>query len=220
MKQEKSIRVFIVDDHQMFIAGIRSMLENHKQIQVIGECTDGAKVMEALKEANADVVLLDINLPGIDGMELNQLIHSNFPSLKVIMLTMHQESSFIRNAVRSGAKGYILKNSNADLLQAAIVRVSEGDVWFGEDVKDALMKGIIPDQPKKPSIFEEIPKLSRREKEVLRLITQEFTTSEIGEKLFISQSTVETHRKNLLLKLNVRNTAGLVRFAIEKGLVD
>jgi DNA-binding NarL/FixJ family response regulator len=136
------------------------------------------------------------------------------------MLTMHQESSFIRNAVRSGAKGYILKNSNADLLQAAIVRVSEGDVWFGEDVKDALMKGIIPDQPKKPSIFEEIPKLSRREKEVLRLITQEFTTSEIGEKLFISQSTVETHRKNLLLKLNVRNTAGLVRFAIEKGLVD
>jgi DNA-binding NarL/FixJ family response regulator len=212
----KMIRVFMIDDHQLFVSGIRSIFEGDEEIQIVGACHDGSSAMSQLSENQPiDVILLDINLPGMDGVALNQLIRQNFPACQVIALTMHQESVFIQKMIKGGARGYVLKNSGKDHLKKAILAVAEGGTFFGDDVKEALMQEMMPGSASKS-----IPKLSRREKEVLLLITREHTTAEIAEKLFISQNTVETHRKNLLQKLNVRNTAGLVRLAMEKGLVE
>ncbi len=211
------IKVFIVDDHQMFINGIQSMFADHAKIRIVGGCTSGKEALQQLQQLKADVVLLDINLPDMDGIELNKLMQRRFSHIKVIALTMHHEASFIQTMIRNGARAYVLKNSGQEQLQQAITAVAAGDTYFGEEVKEAMMQGMLPESSTSHAM---IPKLSRREQEVLKLIIQEFTTSEIAEKLFISQNTVETHRKNLLQKLNVRNTAGLVRFAIEKGLVD
>ena len=212
-----SIQVFIIDDHQMFINGIQSMFADHALIRIVGVSTSGKEALQQLRQLMADVVLLDINLPDIDGIELNKRLQREFPHLKVIALTMHHEASFIQSMIRHGARAYVLKNSGQEQLQQAITAVAAGDTYFGDEVKEALMQGMLPESSTSHAM---IPKLSRREREVLTLIIQEFTTSEIAEKLFISQNTVETHRKNLLQKLNVRNTAGLVRFAMEKGLVD
>jgi DNA-binding NarL/FixJ family response regulator len=209
--------VFIIDDHQMFINGIQSMFADHALIRIVGVSTSGKEALQQLRQLMADVVLLDINLPDIDGIELNKRLQREFPHLKVIALTMHHEASFIQSMIRHGARAYVLKNSGQEQLQQAITAVAAGDTYFGDEVKEALMQGMLPESSTSHAM---IPKLSRREREVLTLIIQEFTTSEIAEKLFISQNTVETHRKNLLQKLNVRNTAGLVRFAMEKGLVD
>jgi DNA-binding NarL/FixJ family response regulator len=209
--------VFIIDDHQMFINGIQSMFADHALIRIVGVSTSGKEALQQLRQLMADVVLLDINLPDIDGIELNKRLQREFSHLKVIALTMHHEASFIQSMIRHGARAYVLKNSGQEQLQQAITAVAAGDTYFGEEVKEAMMQGLMPDSK---ASHASIPKLSRREREVLTLIIQEFTTSEIAEKLFISQNTVETHRKNLLQKLNVRNTAGLVRFAMEKGLVD
>jgi len=212
----EKIRVFMIDDHQMFVSGIRSIFEGDDRIQIVGACHDGSSALSQLIENQpVDVILLDINLPGMDGVALQQLIQQNLPACRVIALTMHHEGVFIQKMIKGGAKGYVLKNSGKEHLKKVILTVAGGDNYFGDDIKEALMQGMMPG-----SASTSIPKLSRREKEVLLLITQEHTTAEIAEKLFISQNTVETHRKNLLQKLNVRNTAGLVRLAVERGLLE
>lgn len=219
MKHENpsAINVFIIDDHQMFVNGVQSMFAGHDAIRVVGGSNSAREALQQLQQLKADVVLLDINLPDMDGIELNKLLQKRFPHIKVIALTMHHEASFIQSMIRNGARAYVLKNSGQEQLQQAITAVAAGDTYFGDEVKEAMMHGMLPESSTSHAM---IPRLSRREREVLTLIIQEHTTQEIADKLFISQNTVETHRKNLLQKLNVRNTAGLVRFAIEKGLVD
>lgn len=216
------IKVYIIDDHQMFVAGLFSIFEGDNQIDMVGSNMQGKLALEELSQLDIDIILLDINLPGIDGIRLNQFIQQQLHGTKVIALTMHREAVFIQKMIKGGAKGYVLKNSGKDQLKEAILTVAAGGTWFGDDVKEALMQDLMPGSSDTASdkYAPYIPKLSRREKEVLLLITQEFTTSEIAKKLFISQNTVETHRKNLLQKLDVRNTAGLVRLAVEKGLID
>jgi DNA-binding NarL/FixJ family response regulator len=165
-----------------------------------------------------DVILLDINLPDIDGVDLCKKIGALYPDINIIALTMYNEGSFISGMLKNGAKGYVLKNSDKGLLKEAIKTVHAGGSFFGEEVTKTLMQSMMPETQTSKS--GNIPKLTRREKEVLKLIVQEHTTPEMAEKLFISLNTVETHRKNLLQKLNVRNTAGLVRFAVENKLVN
>jgi DNA-binding NarL/FixJ family response regulator len=211
-------RVLVVDDHQMFIQGIVAMFSEDEDIDILDGCADGQAVLEQLKSVMADVILLDINLPDMDGVDVCKKISALYPSIKIIALTMYNEGSFITGMLKNGAKGYVLKNSDKSTLKEAIKTVHEGGSFFGEDVTKTLMQGMMP--KKQTSKFGNLPKLTRREKEILKLIVQEHTTQEISEQLFISLNTVETHRKNLLQKLNVRNTAGLVRFAIENRLVD
>ena len=210
-------RVLVVDDHQMFIQGIVAMFTDDEEISIIDGCADGRSALQHLKSVETDVILLDINLPDMDGVDVCKQISASYPSIKIIALTMYNEGSFITGMLKSGAKGYVLKNSDKSILKEAIKTVHEGGSFFGEDVTKTLMQGMMPAKQSSPT---KLPKLTRREKEILGLIVEEHTTHEIAEKLFISLNTVETHRKNLLQKLNVRNTAGLVRFAIEKGLVD
>ncbi len=208
------IRVLIVDDHQVVLDGIQSMLEQEKDIFITGKLMNGPDALEFLKNSPVDVSLIDINMPGMDGIELCKAIQKKHPDIKVLALTTFNEVSFITNMMKSGASGYLLKNTTKEELITAIKTIQKGEQYLAREVQEKLISTSFG---KKDTAF--IPKLTRREKEVLKLILEEFTTKEIAEKLFISNATVETHRLHLLNKLGVRNTAGLVKVAIEKGLV-
>ncbi|MEM6843753.1 MAG: response regulator transcription factor [Bacteroidota bacterium] len=214
---EPAIHILLVDDHQMFIDGLAAIFSDVDDIQVVGKCFSGTEALTQCQAVNPQVVLLDINLPDMDGVEVCKKITTTHPDIKVIALTTHSESSFISNMLNNGAKGYVLKNSDKETLQQAIETVHRGETFLGEEVTQALIQGMMPDDKQSRT---HTPKLTRREKEVLALIVEEYTTQEIADKLFISLNTVETHRRNLLHKLNVRNTAGLVRFTLEHKLLD
>lgn len=212
------IRVMIADDHNMFVEGIESILDGIETIQVVSKCYTGPEVFEKLAHTPADVILLDINLPGMNGLEVCQKLSKEYPDVKVLALSMHNEESFVTEILKYGAQGYILKNTGKKELIHAIEAVYNGQSYFSEEVTETIMKSLVNQKSggKKTAML--APKISRREKDVLDLIVKEYTTQEIADTLFISLKTVESHRRSLLTKLNVRNTAGLVRVAIENQL--
>ncbi|MCC6754566.1 MAG: response regulator transcription factor [Saprospiraceae bacterium] len=213
------LQIAIADDHAMFVDGIESILRNEATIQVVARCFDGNSVFEMLRQYPVDVLLLDINLPDISGIEVSKRIHDEFPDVKVIALSMYNEESIVSEMLKNGARGYILKNTGHHELIQAIQAVAAGHTYFSKDVTETIM-GSLAKKPGTKKSFVLVPKLSNREKQILALIVKEYTTPEIAERLFISLKTVETHRSNLISKLNVRNTAGLVRAAIELQLID
>ena len=212
------IRVMIADDHNMFVEGIESILDGMDNIQVVSKCYTGTEVFEKLAHIPADVILLDINLPGMNGIEVCQKLNKEFPEVKVLALSMHNEESFVTEILKHGAQGYILKNTGKKELLNAIQAVNSGQSYFSEEVTETIMKSLVSQKSgtKKSTLL--APKISRREKDVLDLIVREHTTQEIADTLFISLKTVESHRRSLLTKLGVRNTAGLVRVALENQL--
>ncbi|MEZ4875486.1 MAG: response regulator transcription factor [Flavobacteriaceae bacterium] len=210
------IKVLIVDDHKMVIDGMELLLQNQPGIEVIGTALSGEDGIEILHSKNPNVVLLDINMPGMNGIDTcKQMLKIN-PSIKVIAISMHKESSLIKLMLSSGAKGYVLKNAGQDEVIEAIQEVHKGKMYLDETVNEIIVNSVSKmGETHSQSPF---PSLSRREKEILTLILEEFTTQEIAEKLFISFGTVETHRRNMLIKTGARNTAGLVRIALEYEL--
>lgn len=215
------IKVLIADDHTMFADGIESILRNEPDIEVVGKSADGKSIFNFLKQGKVDVLLLDISLPDISGIDICRKVTNEYPEIKVIGLSMHNEESFITALTQNGAMGYVLKNTGKSELVEAIQRVFEGKSYFSDEVTQTIMRGLIH-QPQGKERFSSSspPIVSRREKEVLALIVREHTTTEIADALNISLKTVESHRRSLLTKLNVRNTAGLVRAAFEYELVD
>ena len=208
----------IADDHNMFVEGVESILEGHDHIQVVSKCYTGNEVFDRMPLDRPDVILLDINLPGMNGLEVCQKLNKEYPEVKVLALSMHNEESFVMEILKYGAQGYILKNTGKKELIHAIETIYAGQSYFSEEVTETIMKSLVNQRSgtKKSSTL--APKISRREKDVLELIVKEYTTQEIADTLFISLKTVESHRRSLLTKLNVRNTAGLVRVAIENQL--
>ncbi len=213
------IRVLIADDHTMFVDGIESILRNEPNINVVGKCFDGLSIFDILEKNEIDVLLLDVNLPGMNGIDVCKRLVQEHPNVKVLALSMYNEESFISEILKNGALGYILKNTGRTELMKAIENVYEGQSYFSDAVTQTIMKSMVKSSNSSNS-KKNFPKISRREKEVLQLIIEEFTTQEIAQKLFISLKTVESHRSNLLAKLNARNTAGLVRVAMENNLLD
>ncbi|MEP6792973.1 MAG: response regulator transcription factor [Saprospiraceae bacterium] len=213
------IRVMIADDHNMFVEGVESILEGIDNIQVVAKCYTGLEVFEKIANIPVDVILLDINLPGMNGLEVCQKLSKEYPDVKVLALSMHNEESFVTEILKYGAQGYILKNTGKKELITAIEMVNSGQSYFSNEVTETIMKSLVNQRTggKKSSML--TPKISRREKDVLELIVKEHTTQEIADTLFISLKTVESHRRSLLTKLGVRNTAGLVRVAIEHQLM-
>jgi len=212
------IKVFIVDDHQVLIDGIKFILDGKEEISIVGEALDGEMALAKMKNIEIDVVLLDINLPKKDGIETCKALLKMKPDVKVIGLTMFNEGSFIQNMLKSGARGYILKHEGKEEMIKAIKSVYAGEEYLSQEVSKTLIQSMITGKDRPNSNF--IPKLTRREREILALILEEHTTAEIAGKLFLSLSTIETHRKNLLSKFGVRNTAGLVRFTVEHKLLE
>ncbi len=214
------IKILIADDHTMFVDGIESILKTESDINVIGQCYDGLSIIPFIEKETPDILLLDVNLPGKNGIEVCKELHAKYPMVKVLAISMFNEESYVTEILNNGAKGYILKNTGREELLLAIHTVQEGKTFFSKEVTNTIMKGLMNSRKnggKKTAFF---PKISRREKEVLKLIVEEHTTQEIADKLFISLKTVESHRSSLLSKLNARNTAGLVRITLENKLLD
>ena len=202
----------------MFLDGISALISDVDDITLSGRAEHGGEVMAALAADNpADVVVMDINMPGLDGLETLTMMAEKHPDVHVLVLSMHSEIRFIQAAIEEGATGYILKNADKDELCTAIRSVAKGEKYFSREVSNVLIEAM--QNPQKQKGYRQVD-LSQRELEVLRLIAQECTTPEIAEKLFISEHTVKSHRKNLISKLQVKNIAGLVRFALENHLLD
>lgn len=214
------INVLLADDHTMFVDGIDSILKTESDIKVIGKVYTGPEVVEFVKANKVDLILLDVNLPGMNGIEVCKALKEFDNDTKILAISMFNEESFVTEILNNGAQGYILKNTGREELLLALRTVVGGKSYFSDDVTQTIMKGLMKQRRASKQREGFFPKISRREKEVLRLIIQEHTTQEIANKLFISLKTVESHRSSLLNKVNARNTAGLVRIAIENKLLD
>lgn len=213
------IKVFIIDDHQMVIDGMKLLLKSDSNVESIGHALNGEEGIGMVKELKPDIVLLDINMDGLNGIDTCKILQKICPEVKVIAISMHKESSLIKLMLNSGARGYVLKNAGQQQLINAILSVHNGKIFLGEIVNEIIVNSL-SNSERTNSSSNPFPTLSRREKDVLKLILEEYTTQEIADKLFISFGTVETHRKNMLSKTGVRNTAGLVRVSIEYNLLD
>jgi DNA-binding NarL/FixJ family response regulator len=214
------IQVLIVDDHQILRDGIKALLHKAKTIKVIGEINDGSKVLDFISTNKPDVILMDILMKEVDGIQATQLIKSKYPEIKILALSMNNQYSYIESMLKAGASGYILKNTGGDELVHAITMVFEGKTYFSEEVTGIVMKSYLEPEPIKKSDKDLLNQLTKREIEILKLIAQEFTNQEIADKLFISKRTVDTHRRNLLQKIEVKNSIGLIRFAYNNGLIE
>lgn len=205
------IRVLLVDDHRMVLEGLRLLLQPLPHIQVVGTCTSAAEALAAVAAAVPDVVLLDLNLPDQPGSAVCRQLTTTYPSVKVLVLTTLNEKSMVMRLMQDGAAGYVLKNASPEELAEAISRVHAGRKYFSDEVQELLLQHT----PPAPTV----PALTRREKEILPLVAQGLTSQAIAGQLFLSALTVETHRRNILAKFEVNNTAALIRLAVEHGLL-
>lgn len=210
------IDLLILDDHPVVVAGISQAVSDHPDIRVAGYAHHGDAALEWLKEHKADVILLDVNLPGTDGIALCKIIKKSHPDVKIIGLTTFSEASFITGMLNNGANGYLFKNTSEEELTDAILSVHAGKRYLSEAVSEKLISKATKQDSAKQGF---VPKLTRREKEVLDLIMEECTTQEIADRLFLSVSTVETHRLKLFAKLDAKNVVGLVKNALKFGLI-
>ena len=202
-------KIFIVDDHYMVIEGIRSLLQEEKTIEWMGHASTAASCLAFLQKQQPDIILMDINLPDMSGIDLCKEVREKYPSAFIIGLSTFNQQSFIQRMMENGASGYVLKNATQEELMEAFQTVLKGKVYLSDDVSQTLRK----------NADAQIPVLTRREKEVLELIAEGLTNIEIATRLFISTTTVDTHRKNLLAKFDVRNTAALVKYAMLHKLI-
>ncbi|MBS9525418.1 response regulator transcription factor [Litoribacter ruber] len=209
------IKVLVADDHQMFIDGIKSMLETSENIEVVAEAMNGKQVLEICEKREVDLVIMDISMPELDGLETSKQLLKLYPDIKILGLSMHNDRNFISDMLKTGAHGYILKNTGKQNLIEAIEAIHGGETFLGEQVQQTLLNSFM-----KKSKSLQVEKLSSREQEVLESIATGMTTQEIAEQLFISKNTVETHRKNLLFKLKAKNTAELVNNAYKERLIQ
>ena len=212
------MNILIVDDHKIVIDGLQTLLKGEHNISGIYEALTGEQALDIIGREEITLVLLDINLPGLNGFEVCRKIKSSDRAAKVIALTMHSNAGYISRMVKAGVDGYLLKNTCKEELMLAIQKVAAGEQYFSREVANNLISGM--QQPRQPRSDGYIQKLTRREKEVLHLIIEEHTTEEIAEKLYIAPATAISHRKSLLRKLDAKNTAGLVTAAFEFRLVD
>lgn len=209
-------KVAITDDHEMIRNGIDSLLENYPDILIIGKYGNAEDTILALKRSQPDVLLLDINLPDINGIDLCKILLKEHATLKIIALSNFDETSFVKRILKNGASGYLLKNTNTDELVEAIETVLKGEQYLQKDIQKKLLSRSIGQQKKSPFNL----KLTRREKEVLQCIYEELTTQQTADKLFISPKTVETHRMNLMSKLGAKNSIGIIKAALSRELLQ
>ena len=212
------IKVAIVDDHKMFREGVRSMVEKDKGNKMIWGASNSKEAMDFLRKEQPDVLLMDISIGFESGVTLTKVLMQNYPNLKIIALTMHHEEAYIVKVLENGAKGYLIKDAGTDEMLRSISTVANGDTYYCNHVSNVLVRHIT--KGTSPKVKGDLSPLTKREKEILILIAREYSNPEIAKELFISIRTVDTHRRNLLDKLQVKNTAGLVKNAIKMGLLD
>ena len=211
----KEINIAIADDHLLVINGLNAMLEKAEGMSILFAATTGAELLEQLELRQPDVLLLDIQMPDMNGIDLCKIIHRKYPQIKVIALTNFEQSSYVKQIMRNGALGYLLKNIDGKTLIQAIRSVVANNPFIQDQIRNNMMNELLSGR----KITSAGVSLTKREMEILSLVAKELTNQEIADRLFISIRTVETHRINLSQKLGVHNTAGLVKEAYERGLV-
>jgi DNA-binding NarL/FixJ family response regulator len=214
MDSPQKIRVLIVDDHKIIRVGLKGFIHLQNDMEVIGECGSEEEALALVESLSPDVILMDIDLEGSSGISATRQIKTLHPDQKILAITLHEEETSILPMIQAGALGYVLKNADPSEMIDAIRAINKGNSYYSRHVSDVIMHSLT--RPKTSALPDG---LTAREVEVLSMIAQEYSNGQIAEKLFISIRTVDTHRRNLLDKLGLKNTAGLVKYAIEKGLI-
>ena len=214
-----TIRYAIADDHQLFRKGLRLVLADDSALNCVGEAETGLQLLNLLEKEKVDVVLLDIKMPEMDGTEATKQIRAKGYDTKILILTMHDDESFIVHLMEAGANGFLLKNTDPDEVKTAIYAVTENGYYFNDRVSSVMLQTLVNKNNVKTSFKKSID-LNDKEKEVLKLICKEHTAAEIADKIFLSPRTVEGIRSSLLEKIGVRNSAGLVVYALKNGIFE
>lgn len=209
-----SVRVLLVDDHQIILDSLELLFGLMEGIEVVATLNDSRKVLDTLAETEVDLVITDLTMPYVDGIELSFRVKEKYPDLKILMLTVNDQGDRIQDAFKAGISGYVMKKADRNELENAIRTVAAGQLHFSQEVMKSLLSATGEDDS-----AEKLKHLTKREIEIIKLIVQEQSSAEIAEKLFISLGTVETHRHNIFKKLNVKNSIGLVKFALKYKLM-
>jgi DNA-binding NarL/FixJ family response regulator len=213
------IKIAIADDYKIFRDGLKVGLAADDNLKVVLEADNGEDLLNALERITPDVILMDLKMPIMDGMEATKIIRKKFNSIKVLVVTMYEDDKFIIHLMENGANGYLLKNADSDEIRKSIYAVHENGYYFNDLVNKALLKKLVIKRDFKPSFNQDV-EFTERELEVLKLICEEKTAAEIGKEIFLSPRSIEGIRQKLIEKVGVRNTAGLVMFAIKNRIVE
>ncbi|HVX26078.1 MAG TPA: response regulator transcription factor [Parafilimonas sp.] len=213
------ITIAIADDYKIFRDGLKLCFDADKNLKVLFDVDNGEELIEALKTQQPDIIIMDLNMPLLDGMEATKQIRKKYEDIKILVITMYDSDKFIINLMENGAHGYLLKNAEPKEIIKAIYALHENGYYFNDLVNKALLKKLVMKNNLKPSFNHNI-ELTEREQEVLKMICEEKTAAEIGKEIFLSPRSVEGIRTRLIEKVGVRNTAGLVMFAVKNGLAD
>jgi DNA-binding NarL/FixJ family response regulator len=209
------IKIFLIDDHQIVIDGLKAVLKLETDFEVVGYSLNATDIYSKIADQQTDILILDINMPEVDGLDLLKEFKKKGIPCKVIILSSHHEIKIIKEVLHLGASGYLSKSYAGENIAEAVRKVYHGQQYFSESIKEKMLISFTNNGTSEDTL----KSITKRELEILELVVQEFTTKEIGEKLFISNNTVDTHRKNIMRKLEVKNTVGLVKFAIKNELV-
>lgn len=214
MKSLLLMKIIIADDHLLFVDGLRTLLEETGDIEILAAVNNGRRLLDCLRSVHPDLVLMDLNMPGLDGIETLKILQEKSPQIKVIVLTSYYQQELIREIKSYGARGFILKSSPISLLKEAVYTVAGGGSWFKEEV--------VSEQSSSPYFIDDFMKkyqLTKREVEIIKMVASGQSTREIAGQLFISEFTVNAHRRNISRKINIHTPVGLFNFAKEQGLV-
>ncbi len=217
------IRVLLIDDHELVRSGIKALLEKSEDIRVVGEAGEGHEALECIRETNPDVVLLDISLPGLNGLEVAAKARKDSPRLRIVFLSMHSNEEYVLQALKIGASGYVLKQSSTRELELAVRSAKKGETFLSPAISNTVVSDYMArlkgGNVKKPGA-NPYEVLTSRQREILQLIAEGFSSKEIAQKLSLSINTIEVHRANLMDRLNIHDIAGLVRYAIQTGIIE
>lgn len=216
---KKPIQVLVIDDHQLIIDGLKSIMDDEEDVKFVGGANNADEALEFIKNNDVDVVLADINMPGKTGIEFTKLLKADNPEISVLALTMHEDVSMIKRMVEAGASGYILKRTNMNEVLEAIKVVANNGKYLGRDVQAVLMESLTSRGSVKVMNANEPAPLTFREREILNLVAKELTNADIADKLCISERTVETHRRNILTKTKTKSIISLIKYALTEGLI-
>lgn len=217
----EKIKIILVDDHQIVRDGIKALIVDDSYIEIIGEAKDSEEFFNILKSQTPDIVLLDISLPKVSGIEISKILKADHPNIKILMLSMYTSEDFIFNALKAGIDGYLPKNTTRDELLLAINEINNGKEYFSKSISDTILKSYVNSAKQGSKVSDDkLGELTKREHEILRYVVEGMNNPSIAEKLFISIRTVETHKASIMRKLNLNSTVDLVKFAIKNKIIE
>lgn len=216
----EKVKVLLADDHQMFLDGLASLLSQLNDVEVIATVNSGKEALEKLTTLSPHLAILDINMPVMNGLETTKKIKERYPDIKILGLTMENDLQLVTDMLEAGASGYILKNTGKAELELAIRQVLKGEPYLSQTISNQLAQNLLRNFQQKDQPEDALSSLTERELEVLKLIALEHSNTEIADLLFISPKTVETHRKNLMRKIEVKNSLGVYKFAVKHKLLE